>query len=158
MPYTKEQKKEYNKKYNQSDKGKKLRKEYNKSEKGKKINTIKNWKRLGLVWTSEEEKDEIYDRYLASEKCERKGCEYTEKNWKCMDHEHLLGDFGQFRNILCNSCNSNEKSNNTSGVPNVSEKKDGWEYKKMVNGKRHTKYFKTFEEACDYKIDYEENT
>ena len=107
--------------------------------------------------TSEEEMDEIYERYLASERCEKKGCEYTEKNKKCMDHMHLIGKYGYFRNIICNSCNLNDRVDNTSGVPNVHKSKDGWIYQKMVNGNRHRKWFKTFEEAIDYKKKYEEN-
>lgn len=144
------------KKYTQSEKGKKARKEYLQSEKGAKGKKISNWKQLGLVWTTEEEIEEIYERYLASEKCEKKGCEYTETNWKCMDHMHLIGKYGYFRNIICNSCNVNDKSNNTSGVPNINKNGTGWAYEKMVNRKKHFKWFKTKEEACAYKIEYEE--
>jgi len=170
MPQTKEEKKiankkwresekgkQYQKEYNESDKKKIAEKKYNQSEKGKKTNTINGWKHLGLVWTSEEEVDEIYERYLASERCEKKGCKYTEKNWKCMDHEHINGKFGPFRNIICNSCNVNDKVTNTSGTPNVNKNGTGWIYEKMVGGKRYWKWFKTKEEAIAYKIEYEEN-
>ena len=139
---TKEEKKEYNR-------------EYRESEKGKKKNTIRQWKHRGLVWTSEQEIEEIYDRWLNSEKCEKKGCEYTETNWKCMDHEHLNGKYGAFRNILCHRCNSNDNSRNTSGTPNISKSGNGWKYNKMKNRKKHQKCFKTKQEAIDYKIEYE---
>ena len=144
MPQTKEQKKIANKKYSQSEKGKKRLK-------------IGLWKKRGLVVTSQEEMEEIYARYLASQKCEKKGCEYTETNWKCMDHIHLIWKYGYFRNIICNTCNCNDNSRNTSGVPNIYKSKNGWMYKRTINKKKHTKWFKTFEEACDYKIEYEEN-
>tara|TARA_R110000803_G_scaffold57013_1_gene114799 strand:- start:1116 stop:1592 length:477 start_codon:yes stop_codon:yes gene_type:complete len=157
MPYTKEKRKEYNREYRESEKGKQKRKEYNESENGKKIHTINGWNQIGLVVTSKEEIDEIYARYLASERCEKKGCEYTIKNKKCMDHMHLIGKYGYFRNIICNSCNVNDNSRNKSGVPNVSKNGNGWAYEKMVSGKKYCKWFKTFEEACAYKIEYEEN-
>jgi hypothetical protein len=160
MPWTKEKRKEYNREYHkeyyQSEHGKKKIKEYYESEHGKKIHTINGWKQLGLVWTTEEEIEEIYERYLSSEKCEKKGCEYTETNWKCMDHMHLNGKYGYFRNIICNSCNVNDNSNNTSGTPNINKNSTGWAYERVKNGNRHFKWFKTFEEACAYKIEYEE--
>ena len=137
------------------EKQKKYMKEYRESEKGKKILKTADWKKGGLVVTSKEEMDEIYERYLASERCEKKRCEYSEKNWKCMDHEHSLGDFGPFRNIICNSCNLNDKVTNTSGTPNICKNKNGWIYSKMKNRKKHYKWFKTKEEAIDYKIEYE---
>jgi len=142
MPYTKEKQKEYNREYHQSDEG-------------KKSNKISSWKRRGLVVSSQEEIDEIYDRWLNSERCEKKGCEYTETNYKCMDHEHLNGKYGAFRNILCDICNKNNKINNTSGTPNVYKQEDGWLYRKMINKKDHNKWFKTKQEAIDYKIQYE---
>ena len=155
MPWTKKEQKEYNREYSQNPINKQKRKEYDESDKGKKSNMAGNWKHQGLVVTSEEELDEIYDRYLASERCEKCNKKYTEKNRKCMDHEHLNGKFGAFRNILCNACNLNDKSSNTSGTPNISKYVNGWVYKKTTNKIKHQKYFKTKEEAIDYKIQYE---
>jgi len=132
-------------------------KKYNQSEKGKKKNTINGWKHLGLVWTSKEEIDEIYSRYLASERCEKCNKKYTKKNVKDMDHEHLNGKYGAFRNIICHRCNVNDNSNNTSGTPNVYKHPNGWQYDRTINGNRHRKWFKTKEEAIAYKIEYEEN-
>ena len=141
--------------YTSKEKQREYKKEYYQSPNGKKKHTINNWKRRGLVTTSVEEMDKIYARYIASERCEKKGCEYTKTNWKCMDHEHLNGKFGAFRNIICNTCNVNDKSNNTSGTPNVFKHLNGWKYQKQKNKKTHQKYFKTKEEAIDYKIFYE---
>jgi len=142
MTWTKEKKKEYNR-------------EYRESEKGKKSLKIGDWKHRGLVWTSKEEIDEIYNRYLASERCEKCKKEYTETNYKCMDHEHLNGKYGAFRNVLCQRCNSNDQVNNTSGTPNIYKFKDYWKYQRVKNKKEHIKYFKTKQEAIDYKIEYE---
>ena len=123
----------------------------------KKKYTISNWRCGGLVVTSEEEMDEIYDRYLASKKCEKKGCEYTKSNWKCMDHKHLIGKFGYFRNIVCRDCNCNDNSRNTSGTPNVYKHttSNGWVYERRINKIRHRKYFETKEDAIAYKISFE---
>ena len=142
MPKTNEEISEYNREYIQSPEGKKR-------------HTICGWKARGLVTTSEEEMDQIYQRYLASKRCEKKGCEYTKNNKKHMDHEHLNGKFGAFRNILCHRCNINDKITNTSGTPNVSKERNYWIYKKMKNKILHRKWFKTKQEAIDYKIKYE---
>jgi len=156
MPQTEAQKiahRRADKKWKESDKGK----EYNQSDKRKKSKKLSSWRTKGLVWTSEEEIDEIYARYLASERCEKCNKKYTKKNVKDMDHEHLNGKYGAFRNILCHACNVNDNSSNTSGVPNVYKQKSGWMYERTINGNKHSKWFKTFEEACAYKIEYEEN-
>ena len=72
-----------------------------------------------------------------------------------MDHEHLNGKFGAFRNYLCHDCNCNDNSRNTSGTPNVSKNGNYWSYERKKNKIRHRKKFKTKEEAIDYKIKYE---
>ena len=151
---TKEERKEYHKKYNEDNKER--IKEYNQSQKGKKSTTISSWKQQGLLCSSKEEYEQIYSRWLNSKKCEKKGCEYEEDNVKCMDHDHKTG---LFRNILCQRCNSNDREDNTSGTPNVSywKSKDDWVYRKTFKKKTHTKYFKTKEEAIVYKIAYESN-
>ena len=48
-------------------------------------------------------------------------------------------------------------TNNISGVKNVHyhSVKNMWTYKKTKYKKTHFKYFKTFEEACEYKRNYE---
>lgn len=136
---------------------KKKLKEYNQSPKGKKTNKIRMWKFKGLLCESQAEIDEIYERWLTSKKCEKCDKKYEEDNWKCMDHEHLDGKYGPFRNILCNRCNVNDKSTNTSGYPNVfyDNKKNLWQYRKIFKKKIHTKYFKKKEDAIEYKIKYE---
>ena len=159
MPYkTKEERKEYYKNYRENNKEKiKIKKrEYNQSEKGKKTNTLISWKQMGLLCSSKEEYEQIYNRWLNSEKCEKKGCEYEEDNIKHMDHDHSTG---LFRNILCHRCNSNDNSSNTSGTPNIYYEKnsDGWRYGRTFKKKTHRKYFKTKEEAIAYKMSYESN-
>ena len=120
--------------------------------------TIYNWKNSGLIPKEDESYDSIYDKYIETTHCEKCNVELIRgmkgNNKKCMDHDHKTG---YFRNVLCNSCNTKMNGNNTSGVPNVSYDKNRkeWKYQKMVNKERHQKYFKTFEEAVDYKRSYE---
>ena len=136
------------------------KKEYNKwyrtTEKGKKSITIGQWKFKGLIWETEDEIDEIYNRYLNSKYCENPKCgkEYKNSKDKCMDHCHTTH---KFRNILCNSCNSKIQDNNTSGINGISwdEQSNGWRYKITINGKTHSKYSRDKDYVIKYKEDYE---
>lgn len=57
------------------------------------------------------------------------------------------------------NCNSFKKhyKNNKSGVKNISYSKqnNNWQYDKKIYGKRHQKYFRTLDEAIEYKKEYE---
>jgi hypothetical protein len=59
------------------------------------------------------------------------------------------------------NCNAFKKTpkTNTSGIKNISYHKQSnrWVYRKRIYGKLNQKYFKTFEEACEYKREYELN-
>lgn len=140
-----------------------LRKIRDKTPEGKmkcKINKWKGRSRLqnpnhkGLICDSREEYEYIYWYWFYSERCEECNKEYTIKNWKCMDHCH---DTGLFRNILCNSCNLNLKSNNTSKIPNISWhiQSNGWLYRREIKGKIYRKYYKDLEWLKNYKKEFE---
>ena len=136
---------------------KEQKKEYDQSENGKMVNKISNWKQQGLICDTPEDYLTIYYHWLCSTNCEKCNIQFTEGNTKyrkCMDHCHSTG---QYRNILCNSCNVNNKLNNTSGTPNITwhSGSNCWTYQRMFDGKRHNKYFKTKEEAIAYKIEFE---
>ena len=141
MVHTKEERKAYNKEYKQT-------------EKGKMVNIINRWKHRGLIMDNPEDYVTIYYHWLASTHCEKCNIEYTEKNFKCMDHCHITGEY---RNILCHDCNVNDNSTNTSGTPNIywHKKRKRWLYHKIINGKKHQKYFILKEDAIKYKIEYE---
>ena len=154
MVYNKQQS---NKEYYEKNKEKILekQKEYNQSPKGKMVKKISEWKIRGLVCEHEDEYEYIYDRWDRSERCEEPRCnkEYTKDNIKNMDHCHLTG---LFRDILCHSCNTKRRTKDTSsGIPNISKKKYGWEYRIHINGEIHSKYSTDFEFLKQYKIDYE---
>ena len=130
---------------------KEYKKWYKNTPRGKMIHTISSWKYIGLIAINYEI---IYDRWYYSSHCENCKCEYTTKNKKCMDHDH---DTGLFRNILCNSCNSNLNSANTSGIPNIGWRNDRncWRYKRIINGKKYVKCSKDLKWLKNYKKEFE---
>jgi len=109
-----------------------------------KINTIHNWKNTGLIG----DYDLIYDRYMNTSHCDKCGVSFELKK-KCMDHCHTTGEF---RNILCNMCNSNmiDKSinkNNKSGFKCISWNKyhNSWKFSKHINGTIYQKQNKNID-------------
>jgi len=117
---------------------KEYQREYRKTPQYKKSHLIGNWKYKGLIGDYET----IYKRYVNTTNCDlcnillcdgRKG-----SNKKCMEHDH---DTGEFRNVVCNSCNMNKSDtkkpkNNKSGYKNVYyNKRDKiWRYDKTFKG------------------------
>jgi len=144
----------YDKKYREKNKGK--IEAYRQTPAFKKSNRISNWKSQGI---HVEDMEILYKWFLEATHCESCNLKFIggKRNnlTKCIDHDHNL-EFNNFRAILCNSCNTNQKDNNTSGIPNISLEKNGsWRYRRMINKKKHCKYFKTKQEAIEYKKAYE---
>jgi hypothetical protein len=140
MPYKdqiklKEYKREWyeKNKENIKDKRKEYMREDRKTPQGKKYNTIYNWKSRGLIGDYEA----IYDRYINTNNCDL--CNVELSNKKYMDHDHITGEF---RNIVCNSCNTNKSDNkkpssNTTGYKNIHycTTNKVWVYQKTFKGK-----------------------
>ena len=143
-----------------TEKQKESVKKYAKSPKGIKANRIKHWKAQGIIV---EDWHKFYDYYLSITNCEKcdklltSGREKFQNTTKCADHDHTINDRPNFRQILCNSCNSEDKSNNTSGTPNIiRDNRNGkWYFQKMFNKVRITSpRFKTIDEAIKFKLNY----
>jgi hypothetical protein len=120
-----------------SDK-KEYMKEYRKTPQYKKSHLIGNWKYKGLIGDYEA----IYKRYVNTTHCDLCNVELCDgnklPNRKCMEHNH---DTGEFRNIVCNSCNckktdKKKRTNNTSGYKNIcyNNTHKFWVYKKIFKG------------------------
>tara|TARA_R110000824_G_scaffold227157_2_gene414984 strand:+ start:9075 stop:9422 length:348 start_codon:yes stop_codon:yes gene_type:complete len=79
-------------------------KKYRQSEKGKKFYRIRNWKRRGII---SDDYDKLYEKYVNTSECENCGValiegKYSTPDRRCLDHDH---ETGEVRNILCHSCN-----------------------------------------------------
>ena len=138
MVQSKEEKAAYQKEYKMKNKEKiaAQKKEYKKNN--PKIFTINNWRCRGLIG----DLDAIYERYINTTHCDECHIELCSgmkgSNKKTMDHCHVSGEF---RNILCNTCNSQRQlksKNNTTGHPNIFRIYDSWQFMKMINRKKYT--------------------
>ena len=74
-------------------------KNWRKTPNGQKYIALNNWKRYGVI---HEDFDNLYEHYMNTNVCNVCKVIFTDKNNKCLDHDH---ENGQFRYILCNSCN-----------------------------------------------------
>lgn len=97
------------KKYNDEHKEERAEKQklYRKTEAGVKAERTSRWRFRGLKGDI----DEIYEIYKNTEECDNCGIKLivggiNQCNTKVMDHSHITGEF---RNILCISCNSSRR-------------------------------------------------
>ena len=134
------------------------------------------WKKYGLIVTSKEEFNEIFNRYLHSTNCEICHNNYKSRRNKQMEHEHLIDNkYGPFRNVVCQSCNQRKKDkkirfDNTSGYVGICKQIDKnykqgfrWKFRANINGKVKTIKYSVNKElliefATQWKIDNNYNT
>ena len=64
-----------------------------------KSQTIYKWKKSGLIC---DDYNALYETYIETTGCQHCKTEFTEKNWRCMDHDH---ETGLFRKMVCHRCN-----------------------------------------------------
>ena len=144
----KARKKEANKKYYEKNKEKlkEYYKEWHQSEKGKKSNTINLWKFRGLIG----DYDAIYDRYINSTHCELCNQPYKNSKDKCMDHCHITKEF---RNICCNSCNTNmpKQDKEIAYDKYITKYGNSWRFRKTFKGKTYRKVKKSRIDLLCYK-------
>ena len=135
------------------------RKEYMKTPSGIKSRIKSGWKKIGIIHN--QGLDYLYDNiYLPATHCQKCNMEFFSdghRSKKCCDHDHSIVGEHNFRAVICNTCNVNDNTSNTSGIPNISYyKRDNlWIYARTTNGVLHRKSFKTKEEAVAYKKIYE---
>ena len=124
MPYTKEQKKEYDRLYRIKNKErikernrlyhienkeriKEYVKKYQQTEQGKKKRSIVKWISRGILcfdWNL------LYDIFVKTSHCEFCNVElttgrYNTSTTKMLDHDHNITDRFNIRGVLCNVCN-----------------------------------------------------
>ena len=142
------------------------RRAYHLTPKGKKSNRISCWKTQGII-VEYNDWDTFYEYVIATTHCQKENCDkelttdkLTTHSTRVVDHDHSIKNKPNVRYVCCNACNIIEKSNNTSGEPNIIYiKKDKiWRFQKMIQGKKYWKSgFKTLEEAIQYKKQFLEN-
>lgn len=115
---------------------------------------IYEWKRNGLKG----DYDSIYNEWLNETNCQTCNVVLEGKgiNKKCMEHNHMTGEF---RGIVCHNCNMKlcvKSKNNTSGHNGISyvKKKKLWKYRKMINNKTYQKMCKCKITLLTYKFCY----
>ena len=142
MPQTKEQKAEVDRAYYQSPQGKKCQR-------------ISGWKRQGII---SDDWDALYERFMNTLNCEKCNVLLTEDprstpTTRCCDHDHAIKNAPNVRGIICHSCNSRDRYDNTSGYVNVQYLKSGsWCFRIDRKRLKHFKSgFKTKEEAVAYR-------
>mgnify|MGYP003662431452 FL=1 len=80
---------------------------YNQKPDVKQRRKIIEWKRRGLIC---DDYNAIYQKWFDSTNCEECNIEFFSLGYsttRCMDHSHTTGEF---RNIICHSCNTKRRS------------------------------------------------
>ena len=68
-----------------------------------KSDTIRNWKKSGIIFYDEADEDYIYDYYINTTHCENCLKVFLNRRDRQLDHCHLEKEI---RGVICNKCNS----------------------------------------------------
>lgn len=127
---------------------------YRSTPNGKKRCVISCWKHQGLTG----DYDSIYDRYINTTHCDKCKCLLQGKgiDKKCMDHNHITGEF---RMVCCQNCNmktQGKQKNNPNSSVGISWNKQyqKWVYRKQTNGKVFYKRHSNLNELLWLKFVY----
>jgi len=119
--------------------------------------SIYNWKSRNVI---SDDFDKLYEHHMNINNCQLCKVEFNKDimmERRCLDHDHKTG---LYRQTICHKCNiqfdKQKYKNNKSGYKNIIlTVNNTYKYEKVVNGKRIAKYFKTIEEAVDFKNKFE---
>jgi len=67
-----------------------------------KCQTIRDWKKYGLIY---DDYNELYEVYIKTMNCQHCNKEFKNSKDRCMDHDHITG---LFRSIVCKACNTHD--------------------------------------------------
>ena len=170
MVKTKEEKADYMREWRlkNKDRLKKIipdqQKKYNESYNGIKSMRISGWKRQGIIvkdW------DIFYDLFVSTTECQvcskiltsakHNGCTHSTRT---PHHDHNITDRPNIIAICCHACNMEDTKTTIPGLLNIIYYKqtNKWLFKKKIRGTCfQSPYFKTKQEAIDYKIQFLSN-
>ena len=78
-----------------------------------------NWKKRGVIFDGSF--DKIYDIYIHASNCDKCGKKFKDSRDRCLDHDHLITDKFNIRDVLCQNCNTKvlQKCNNNTGHSHI---------------------------------------
>jgi len=111
----------------------------------------KNWEKRGIIFVGLFE--EIYDRYIHCSECDKCKNKFKNSLDRKLDHDHLITDDFNVRNVLCSNCNAKNVQicHSNTGELYICKRKDKeykqgfcfiiqkyWNGKKVLSTKRTT--------------------